>query len=332
MEIDFKDKIQFFKIKIKFYLKNPKKLTRWLYENLQTTTGLEKPDSVLQIILNFLNPLPELYLLIYDLKIKARIKSKRKIILTAEKVRIFPVYFSCRRDFKYLILSLKSLAKLNSEYIHKVYLYIDKKDFLSEEEITKLKGITLLSIVLRKTKYRMTWGGQKLLINELTAFNEINGEISDKDYIVKVDSDILFVSDKIFKDVVETNYDLIGRVSALAISLNTIFVSGACYFLRNSIITVITNYPIYRVVKKTSKMLARGIINLPEDSMVYNLVKTHTDSIRIDPLIGGYYLHYLQIEKGVTAEEKKSCCVIHFSSAKDRMNKMLEYAKKSGIL
>ena len=114
MEMHFKDKAEFLKIKIEFYLKNPKKFAHWFYENLQTSEGLEKPETLLQIILNFINPLPALYLIIYDSKIKSKIIFEKKARRIPEKARIYPTYFSYGKHFEYLFLSLKSLEKLNS--------------------------------------------------------------------------------------------------------------------------------------------------------------------------------------------------------------------------
>ena len=57
----------------------------------------------------------------------------------------------------------------------------------------------------------MSWSGTNLIINELTAFKDINGQISQNDYLAKVDSDILFISDKIFKKVLKSKDMMIGQ-------------------------------------------------------------------------------------------------------------------------
>jgi len=84
--------------------------------------------------------------LLYGYKIK---KTKTNKILS-KKNKIYLVYFSCGNHFRYLFASLKSLEKLNSQYIRKIYLQIDKNDYFTDIQMNKLKELNL-NLSINKT-------------------------------------------------------------------------------------------------------------------------------------------------------------------------------------
>jgi hypothetical protein len=262
-----------------------------------------------------------LYLLKYDLKIKKNKETKKQNNKVSKKSKIYLVYFSCKKHFKYLFTSLKSLEKINSKYIGNVYLYIDKRDYLSEDNISQLKTLSL-TIILRKTKHRMSWGGPNLILNELTAFKEVSQQINQNDYIAKVDSDILFISDNIFKKVTKSKFSLVGD-EFIHPYISYKYIIGGCYFLKNSLIPQITNYPLFEVILEVLKKTG-GYINFAEDAAVFNLIKRNTSNVKFE----NFYLPSSRINNlnKITKKDKERYSVIHFWF--DKKDKMLEVSRK----
>jgi len=196
---------------------------------------------------NFISFLKEIILFLpniyrikkYDQNIKKNCNFKK--IKGSSKKKIHFICFSCRKHFKYLFASLKSLEKLNSKSIGNIYLSIDKKDFLTKKEINKILDLNL-KITIQANK-RITGMGIKSLLNELDIFEKISKNISPNDFVAKIDSDILFISDNIFKKVLKSNGILIGQKEERHGLF--IYTQGGCYFLKNKIIESIINQKLY---------------------------------------------------------------------------------------
>lgn len=123
--------------------------------------------------------------------------------------KIHAVYFSSRTHFQYLILSLKSLIELHSPYIHNIFVYIDKIAPLSEKQIEVLHTISP-QIDIRET-HNIVGSGKDYIVSEIIAFEEVAQGIPPHDYIMKVDSDIIFLHDDIFYEVIISKNILIGH-------------------------------------------------------------------------------------------------------------------------
>jgi len=222
------------------------------------------------------------YLLIlwYDFKIRLGFNRQISPKGVSREAKIHCLYFTCGRDFEYLFISLKSLGRLSLSYIGNVYLYIDKKDPLSGDQINRLKKEFLFNILIRTTKYRLEVDGVKLIISELAAFKEITKEINRNDYILKLDSDVMFISDKIFKEVITGESEAVG-VGPPSPAFHRMpepfrFMHGGSWFLRGSLIYKLLNQPIRGVTKKFNKnspeLYHRTVSTLPEDIVISLLI------------------------------------------------------------
>jgi hypothetical protein len=263
-----------------------------------------------------LDALPSLFnIALYDLKTKInKNENKKKSINSPRKRKIHFVYFTCKKHFPYLVASLKSLKKLNLRYIRNLYLYVDKKDFLSKYQQDLLRKEFSFNILIRKTRYKMSWGGPKVIINELTAFKEILKDINSNDYLAKVDSDVLFISDNIFKKILKSKkYSLIGQAHNVSNS-NIRHIQGGCYFLKGNIIHEITCEPISKLIKKTLDQTNQKISLCSEDVAMFNLIKNKTNNIKfID-----FYLPLNKTNK-LTQKDRQKYSITHFEQCKEKM-------------
>lgn len=258
----------------------------------------------------------------YDFKILLRFAKAREIKQISQKNKIHPIYFSCGEHFPYLYDSLKSLERLNSKLIGNVYLYIDREDLLSKVQIDKLIKDVRLNIFVNRTKYKMVHKGVDLIINELTAFKEVSVQIGRDNYIAKVDSDVLFISDKILKDVISSDSSLIGqKYQKLRIYPPFIYTQGGCYFIKNSLIPKLTDYPIYSVVLTVIEKMSRkdekfDFKNIPEDAVIFNLINKNTNDIKFI----NFYLPLNRINN-VTNDDKKEYSIVHLRPRLNLRNK-----------
>ena len=130
---------------------------------------------------------------------------------------IYPIYFSCAADFDYLRLSIRSLTAHAGGHVGRIYVYEDRKQPLTAAQKSALLDETHLPIVCRLTTAPMRWGGVTLLHNELRAFMDLSRELGAQDFIVKVDSDVLFAAGWLFSTVLDASADLVGQpVASLA--------------------------------------------------------------------------------------------------------------------
>jgi len=275
-------------------------------------------DFIWKYILH--NPIPSHYnILMYDLRLKLHKNTTIQDKNVKQKKRIHIVYFACKKHFKYLIISLKSLEKLHPMQLGNIYIFVDKKDFLTKDQIILLKKLKL-NVVIKKSPI-IAHDGVKLIITELTAFKEVINHINENDYIAKIDSDILFISDEIFKNVVNSSAVVIGQKSGGNPATAFPQPQGGCYFIRAPLINKMTNHPLRKFIKEASNNIGGRLLPLlPEDFVIFNLAKKHTNNIELInfslPLNKIYSL----------PKKQKQYSVIHFFSR--HKEQMPQVAKK----
>jgi len=198
---------------------------------------------------------------------------------TSSKIHF--VYFACRKHFEHLYLSLRSLRVLRFEGLGKVYLYIDKDDFLSEGQIIRLKKLGF-DLLIRKSA-GITWRTNETILGEVRIFLEIGREIDPEDYLAKVDSDILFLSKDIFRKVLISNKDAVGDPTAYHEPF--VYFAGGLYFIKASLVPVFEKFSpeiiddtLNLVNNETARGRNRICKDCPEDAAIYNHISKHTSN------------------------------------------------------
>lgn len=118
----------------------------------------------------------------------------RHSLFTAERdTQINFVYFSCQRDYQYLILSLRSLlANVTPRLIARLFIYEDAKDPFTADQIAALCALSP-HVHMRKVR-NFSWASPETTFAEVSSFLAAAAEARDTDYLAKVDSDIMFLS------------------------------------------------------------------------------------------------------------------------------------------
>jgi Methyltransferase domain len=188
--------------------------------------------------------------------------------LTDETPKFFPVCFTCRRHFRYVRLALFSLRQC-STFVKTIYIYVDRSDPLTDAQRELLQSELPFTLIFQATKYPMSWGGLRLVLNELKVYRELAKEMKENDFLVKFDSDVLFLSDGVFRDLIIKNPEAAGTsVSTLHPSgEKSDYMQGGCYFIRGNALKEIVAIKIANAVTELSRFEA-----LPEDKFINALL------------------------------------------------------------
>ena len=156
---------------------------------------------------------------------------ERRQILKQRKQtkRVFHLcFFSCESYFDYLYCSVYSLVKCLPKFEYKVYVFSDTDMPLTEEQTIKLIQLCPGLEVIPWPK-SMGWGAQQIA-NIWKAYGYAAKDAAEEDIIARVDSDVFFVNDRIFRLVERHDADLIGDGHFVDFKYS----QGGCYFFKAS--------------------------------------------------------------------------------------------------
>jgi hypothetical protein len=196
------------------------------------------------------------------------------------KPKIHFVYFTCGSHFRHLFASLRSVTNVDFKHIGKIFVYADRNDPISPKQIEQLENSDLENVIIKKTKYEMAWGGVNVIINELTAFQELTSEINENDYLAKVDSDVLFTSTLSLQKIIDSGKALVGQKCRIP-KRNYMFSQGNCYFLKRCTAYKISRVSITDAIKRASRLTGYFLTTCPEDVAIFILASSYIDDIEL---------------------------------------------------
>jgi hypothetical protein len=223
---------------------------------------------------------------------------------------ISAVYFSCHGHFGMLDLSLQSLLAHGS-HLKNIWIYEDASDPFSASERAALRGAS--SIIRLITGPRVTGWGYETLLRELAAFGHVAHDPAESAtcWLMKLDSDILFLNSKILSQVAQCNADIFGQPfrhpSGLA------YTQGGCYFVATNFVDTLVNAPLTPVMRALSHRLNRRLSDLPEDASIFAIAQSQGARAAF----GDYYLPHQRIASFSPSTDEEAS-VIHFESNLDR--------------
>jgi hypothetical protein len=200
--------------------------------------------------------------------------------------RFFPVCFTCGKHFRFVRLALLSLSRC-APPISQIYVFMDKGDPLSELELEQLRAESQYPVIVRLTEFPMSSWGPKVQLSELKAYREIAEQMSANDFLVKFDSDVLFLSSEIFQFVAKSNAGAVGtHVSKLHDSEEQEeYMQGGCYFIGAKELRAIVSIPVAITALAPTKW---G--EIPEDQFFSGLLRRcgvkplYNDFLYFDPV------------------------------------------------
>lgn len=137
-------------------------------------------------------------------------------------------FFSCQSYFRYLYCSLHSLVEHGRDIRFKVLVFSDDEQPLSAAQISAIHALIPGTRVIPWPK-SMGWGATQ--IGWIwRAYRLAAEDAADDDIIARVDSDVFFFNDTIFRAVARSDADLVGDGHYV----NFEYCQGGCYFFRAS--------------------------------------------------------------------------------------------------
>ena len=135
-------------------------------------------------------------------------------------------YFSCETHFQYLYCALHSLLHHAHDIPFKVWIFSDEEQPLSEVQVSAILALLPDSKV---TPWPRSIGWSATQIGNIwRAYGVACDGLDDDDIIAKVDSDVFFFNDRIFKAVMKSDADLVGDGHYV----NFKYCQGGCYFFK----------------------------------------------------------------------------------------------------
>lgn len=146
---------------------------------------------------------------------------------TIERAPTFHLcYFSCQSYFKYLYCSLHSLVRLAQPVSYQILIFSDEEMPLSAAQIAAIQDLVPGARIIPWPK-SMGWGATQ--IDWIWRAYGVAAEgARDDDIVARVDSDVFFFNDWVFRAVERSDADLVGDGHYV----NFRYTQGGCYFFR----------------------------------------------------------------------------------------------------
>ncbi len=168
--------------------------------------------------------------------------------------------------------------------------------------------------------------GSRVVLSELHAFRRLAAQMRPKDYLLKFDSDVIFLSDSIFRLVIDTDADAVGTcVTEVHPTLQEEFMQGGSYFIAGQALQAIVD----TFVTTTAFSLLRRHAYLSEDQFISSLLHRtgtrivyntfiYSDAILAEPEIDDQMLH------SRLPAIPKTASILHFEGNKANMRRTAE--------
>jgi hypothetical protein len=144
-------------------------------------------------------------------------------------------YFSCESYYPYLYCALHSI-KTNIHHPLKIWIFNDEEQQLTSNQIETLRSlIPNMQVVIWPKS--MGWGS-KQIESIWNAYTLASVEAGPDDIIARIDSDVFFFNDRIFRIVERHSADLIGDGHYV----NFGYTQGGCYFFKANAVKKISTW------------------------------------------------------------------------------------------
>ena len=261
----------------------------------------------------------------YDAKnlLRSRIDEKQQ---NENHKSFFPICFTCKRHFEFLRIALYTLG-IQAPPVKEVNIFIDKADPFDTSQCKLLRSELRYPLIFHQTVFPMSWAGAQVILNELDGFRQLVTQIKTQDFLVKFDSDVIFLSDAIFHFVASCEAGAVGTAISHLHPSNYVYdyFQGGCYFISGANLRAMLDLPI----TGTALGLWSKCSNLPEDHFMCELLRKcstkiayehflHSDSFIEEPALD---------EKGLQSQLRRipsTASVLHFEGKKINMRRIAE--------
>jgi len=219
------------------------------------------------------------------------------------------VYFSYKPDFEYLNISLKSLLQ-NTKItdIRNIYIYVDQKDVFTSVQVKALANLSS-KIIFRKIN-NFEWGSPKSTLSEIQCYLSLAEEIKQPDdFMIKVDSDIIFIKSNKLHRLLRSNYHAAGDTHFLDYK----FIQGGMYMIRMGEIA----QNLSKISLHDIENISQKINSVGEDKVISTIFEEQQNSFHCTRLML-FPDEYKKITNRSSFTRWEFCCM-HFHRDKENM-------------
>ena len=227
------------------------------------------------------------------------------------------VYFSYQPDFPYLSVSLKSLAAaVDPELIRNVVLFVDQKAPFSDEEREYMNK--LCPKLIFETVTNFSWASTETTLAEIESFKKVT-ELTEKyDFIVKVDSDIVWFRNKKLPRLLRSKYQAVGDGH----HLNYEYAQGGLYMIRQHIVKAVFDNITPEIIKRCEEQCGTA----GEDMVLSTLLDNRKSPFYLTRLM--LFPDEYRLVSGINRCIRWEFCAAHFVKDKDSMAKFYDSLNK----
>ena len=181
----------------------------------------------------------------------------------SEEITFHLCFFSCQSYFRYLYCSLHSLVNQAPAIRFKILVFSDEEMPLSEDQIIALRELIPGIRVIPWPK-SMGWGATQISWI-WKAYNLAAEDAGDNDIVARIDSDVFFFNDRIFRMVARSDADMIGDGHYVDFR----YCQGGVYFFRASAVRKILTL----IGRESIEHLMTEIDTVVEDIAAHHFAK-----------------------------------------------------------
>lgn len=141
---------------------------------------------------------------------------------------IHHVYFTCGRHFPLILRSIRSLAALRASQTGEIYIYVDREDPFTRMQVDQIHASSTRINLCDSA--RVTGWGMRTINTEIQCLREVAAQNHPDSYVARTDSDVIFISPKVFRELVGSGADLAGV--AMRCCQPYVFMADGCTFFR----------------------------------------------------------------------------------------------------
>ena len=150
--------------------------------------------------------------------------------------KLFAVCFTCGKHFEFVRLALLSLERANAT-IGEIFIFMDRGGALSGSQQQILRDESHVPISFAHTTYPMRAWGPKVILSQAIAYRMISEKMSEIDFLMKFDSDVIFAKDRIIRTVLGSAFGAVGMCAGTFHRnhrQDEDYMQGGCYFIRGA--------------------------------------------------------------------------------------------------
>lgn len=237
-----------------------------------------------------------------------------------ERARFVVICFTCAKHFLFCRIALLSLRAW-APMVKEVHVYMDKLDPFSSAQCKLLQSEVHIPLAFERTRYGMSWAGSRVILNELYAFRSLCKRMKMGEFLVKVDSDVICLSDSILKFAVDNNAPAAGTsVRRMHPFMDDDYMQGGCYVISAAALDAMVK----RRITRSAYVLLQKRGYLPEDQFISTLLRqcgvgiVYTDALYFNSTLLRTDLIEAQLRAELAAIPP-TASVLHFEGNKANM-------------